>query len=370
MSKVAQVVRASARPSPSSLPTPEARPARKGFDFSVIQNPETRAKVVLNVKRIDQSMRRTAYEIVEIGRNLAQIRECARGSFEALCWEEFGMDVRVARRFIDTARFVDEQLLPANPNLLDHVTPTVLYRLAAGDLSLQIVEDAVREAGNEKITSKDLRAAIERAAETLEEKDKELQSAMAELASAKATLAEAAARSDQAELQASRLKEERDKLSFNLRRAQDEISSFTKEHGELQQEIRKLKEQAEKPKIKEVEVPKIPAGYSTLEQAIAGKEKQLRELENQISGAQDKLSQAERCFAAVQEQATLRQSSVQLLASFRTDIQALSAKYSEVLVAAREADPRIAAECNKVAAGLRVLADFIDAHAAVRRAAA
>lgn len=367
MSKAAQVM---ALPKPASAPAPGAHPARKGFDFSVISDLDTRARVILHVQRIHMSMRRTAYEIVEIGRCLGQLRDSLQGRFERLCRDEFGIDPRVARRFIDTARYVDVELVPSNANLLDHVTPTVLYRLAQGEVSAQVVEEALREAGaSGKVSSRELRAAIDRVAEQVEEKDRELHSAAAEIAAARTALAEATARSERAELQASRLKGEHERLAANLHRAQEEIADYTKEHAELQEQIRGLKERP--PAAKEIEVPKIPAGYTSLEQALGAKEKELREIDQRLAGATERLAKAGREFAALQDKAALRQSSLDLLVGFRTDIQALSAKYLEVLAAAASGDPRLAAECSKIAAGLRLLADHLDARtAAYRRAAA
>ncbi|MEW5890493.1 MAG: hypothetical protein AB1768_15955 [Pseudomonadota bacterium] len=344
------------------------------FDLSEIEDESVRARVALNIRRVHDSIRRTAWEIVEIGRALIDIRTSIPGQFEKLCRAEFSMDPRVARRLMEAARYVDTQLAdnPQRSYLVEHLSPTVLYRLAQGDVPAQVVEQVLETAGSgKKVTPAEIRQAIEKLEMQMEAKDAELQEALGEVSAMRASLDEAVRRADYAELRAARMAEQSDKLSRNLQRSQDEITQLTTEQSALQQEVTELKKRLENPPVVEREVPKVPAGYSTIEQAIRAKEKELRDIDNQLAKAQDAMAQTQRKLAALEGDAAARQANADILSGFRADIQALCAKYPAALVAAAaDQDARIAVECAEIAAHLRKLADQIETKANRRGKAA
>lgn len=361
MTAVARI--ATVRPAEQTQPIASHGP----FDLSQIGDEAVRSRVALNIRRVHDSIRRTGWEIVEIGRALVEIRSSIESGFENLCRAEFNMDPRVARRFMEAARYVDIQLADNSQrtSVVEHLSPTVLYRLAQGDVPTQVVEQILENAASgKKVTPAELREAMQQVEHQIETKDAELQEALGEVTIMRASLDEAVKRADQAELRAARMAEQSDKLSRNLQRSQGELTQLTSEQFALQQEVIDLKKRLDNPPVVEKEVPKVPAGFSTLEQAIKAKEKELRDVGNDIAKAEDQMAEFQRKLAALQGEAAARQANADVLSAFRADIQALCAKYPTALVAAAaDQDARIAVECTEIAAHLRKLADQIESKA-------
>lgn len=337
--------------------------APAAFSLEQIADNSVRTRVAFQVARIHDSIRRTAMEVVEIGRALTDIRQAIpEMTFVSLCQTEFGMDQRVARRFIASARYVDEHM----PNQIDAVrrlSPTVLYGLAQGDVSAQVVDQVLAAKKEGKpIMPADIREAMRRIEEQIEKKDDQLQQALTDLTATRTELEEAKKRGDQAELRAAKVLEQHDRLTRNLQRAQDETHMYSKESADLQQQIAQLKERLAHPAVVEKEVPTVPKGFTSLEEAIKANEKKLRESQNALAKAEERMAEAQRKLAAAEGAAANAEANADILSGFRADIQALCAKYPHALVATAAADdPRISVECDQIAGLLRGLADQITA---------
>lgn len=133
-------------------------------DLSTEDQVETRAAA----ERIRTRMRRTAEDIVEIGRDLIAVKDrIGHGNFGRWLEGEFEMDERQARRFMGVAsRFA------AKTDKLSVFTPSVLYELAAPSTPDEVVAkmEAKAEAG-EKVSLEEVKVLKRAAAEAEKARD-------------------------------------------------------------------------------------------------------------------------------------------------------------------------------------------------------
>ncbi|MFY9329543.1 MAG: hypothetical protein WAO76_16225 [Georgfuchsia sp.] len=333
-----------------------------GFDLTSVPT-EIRSRIATQIRRVHDSLRRTAFEIIEIGHALIDIRDTIEeGSFESLIREEFRMDPRVARRFMQTARYVDEHLTGNQARLLNHLSPTVLYQLAQGDVTVEIVQSVLeKKTDGQQVMPADIRKAMAEMQERLDGIGGELAEAVGQLSDAKAKLAETTERADRSELAAARYRETADRVSRSLTNAQEDINQMSQEQGRLQDEINGLRDRLANPATKEVEKEVAPAGFRSIQEAIAAKEKDLRDITNKRSKLEDEMGIAQRRLAEIQGQLASSEASFSTLTAFRADIQALCAKFpAAFVIASANDDRRVTVECTQIADHLRKLADQIE----------
>lgn len=125
-----------------------------GFDYAVI-DADGRDDVKEAAVRIRLRMSRTVEDIIEIGRDLTNVKKAiGHGHFLRWIEAEFGMSDSTAQNFINVAkRFGDK--FPTVGN----IAPAVLYALAAPSTDDAVVDEVVErvEAG-EKVTTDDVKS--------------------------------------------------------------------------------------------------------------------------------------------------------------------------------------------------------------------
>ena len=331
------------------------------FSLEQIENPQVRAEVGRQVQRIRESMRRSAYEVIQIGRALTDIKAQVPGHFNAVCSTQCGIDPRVARRIIAATQFAEARLAE-HEAALEHLSPAVLYRLAEGGLSEAVVDELIGQAADGKrVAPPDLRNAIKRFEEEVERIDAEKEAALNEAADSRKALTEQTAEREKFELTVLRQQEQIERYSEAVEKYRRESVELVQEHAQLQSELAELKAH---PQVVEKEVTKIPPGYSSVEAAIKDKEKRLRQVNEELSKAEAGVADARRELSAIQAKRASTKAGLEALVSLREEIQVLAAKYTvAMMISIAGDDAKIDVECRLVAAHLRVLADQIERRA-------
>lgn len=123
------------------------------FDYSTLA-PDLQVEVKTATERIKLRMKRTAEDIIEIGKDLIAIKEkLPHGRFLPWIASEFEMTLMTANRFMNVAeRF-------GKSNIMLDFSPTTLYELAAPSTPDEVVEQVIEKAENgETVTAKDVKA--------------------------------------------------------------------------------------------------------------------------------------------------------------------------------------------------------------------
>ena len=224
-------------------------------------------------ERIRLRMRRTAEDIIEIGRDLITIKKALpHGQFGEWLRSEFEMTEMTAQRFMQvTERFGGKS------NIMLDFKPTVLYFLASPSTPERIVDLATQKTNaGETVTVqevKDLKRRLKKAEtsrqELLKKSDLERQAAVDKI----------------------------NRLNTDLMVLQDRQSRAYQEVANREQDAADRYKAAEaliKRGSVTVEVEKIveklviPEGYSSLEKAIVAKEKELHEKERELKAMEEK----------------------------------------------------------------------------------
>jgi len=124
------------------------------FDYSALA-PDLQVEVKTATERIKLRMKRTAEDIIEIGKDLIAIKEkLPHGAFLPWIASEFEMSQRTASNFMQTAeRFGDKLANFAN------LKPAAIYELASSSTPDEVVEKVIKKAGSgEKVTAKEVKA--------------------------------------------------------------------------------------------------------------------------------------------------------------------------------------------------------------------
>ncbi len=118
------------------------------FDYAVLPA-EVAGQARLAAERIRTKLKRTAQDIVEIGRDLAAQKEALpHGQFGAWLNAEFDMSQQTAVRMMQVAERFGGQIYHS-----DKFAPTLLYALAAPQTPQEVVQQAVEAAeSGEKVT--------------------------------------------------------------------------------------------------------------------------------------------------------------------------------------------------------------------------
>lgn len=123
------------------------------FDYSALA-PDLQVAVKTATERIKLRMKRTAEDIIEIGKDLIAIKEkLPHGQFLPWIASEFEMSEPTAKNFMAVARrFGDKTLIISDFN------PTVLYQLAAPSTPDEVVEQVIEKAASgETVTAKEVK---------------------------------------------------------------------------------------------------------------------------------------------------------------------------------------------------------------------
>ncbi|WLT39531.1 DUF3102 domain-containing protein [Synechocystis sp. B12] len=122
------------------------------FDYSTL-SPDLQVEVKTATERIKLRMKRTAEDIIEIGKDLIAIKEkLPHGQFLPWIATEFEMSKESAGRFMSVAsRFPDFRQI-------DEFKPSLLYLLAAPSTPDEVVEQVIEKAENgETVTAKEVK---------------------------------------------------------------------------------------------------------------------------------------------------------------------------------------------------------------------
>ena len=122
-----------------------------GFDYGLL-DPTTATQTRAAAERIKVRMKRTAEDIIEIGRDLQEVKAfLGYGQFGPWIEAEFGFTGMTAARFMQVA----DRFGKSN-NLLDF-KPAILYALAAPSTPAEVIEKATEKAeSGEQVTVKDV----------------------------------------------------------------------------------------------------------------------------------------------------------------------------------------------------------------------
>jgi hypothetical protein len=123
------------------------------FDYSTLA-PELQVEVKTATERIKLRMKRTAEDIIEIGKDLIAVKEkLPHGKFLPWITSEFEMSHVMATKFMQVAERFNGQILN---NLI--FSPTTLYELAAPSTPDEVVEQVMEKAENgETVTAKEVK---------------------------------------------------------------------------------------------------------------------------------------------------------------------------------------------------------------------
>jgi menaquinone-dependent protoporphyrinogen IX oxidase len=123
------------------------------FDYSTL-SPDLQVEVKTATERIKLRMKRTAEDIIEIGKDLIAIKEkLPHGSFLPWIGSEFGLTDKTAQNFMNVA-----ERFGSKNEIISDFKPTLLYLLAAPSTPDEVVEQVIEKAENgETVTAKEVK---------------------------------------------------------------------------------------------------------------------------------------------------------------------------------------------------------------------
>lgn len=223
--------------------------------------------------RIQLRMKRTAEDIVEIGLDLIEIKDCLpHGGFLPWIEAEFGMSDRTARRFVDVAKVYGTRLDPVS-----NLSPKVLYELSAPSTPEPVrqVIEAKAEQG-ETVSVKEVQDLKRRMKEQQEADEKRVADISAR---ADSLSAENQALKDSQELARIKAHEEAKKA------AEAEQAALQKKVAELEGQVATAKKEAKAAASKEAE--------AILRKKMAQKEDELKKLRQKARDAERQVESLE-----------------------------------------------------------------------------
>jgi hypothetical protein len=123
------------------------------FDYSQL-SPDICEKAQIASERIKVRMKRTGEDIIEIGKDLIEIKALLpHGQFLPWIESEFEMDQKTAFNFMSVAEKFGDKL-----GIIPNFKPTILYLLAAPSTPDEVINQVIEKAENgEKITVKEIK---------------------------------------------------------------------------------------------------------------------------------------------------------------------------------------------------------------------
>ena len=239
-----------------------------GFDYTGIPA-ELAQKARLSAERIKIRMKRTAEDIVEIGRELVEIKEALpHGRFLPWVEAEFGMSDQQARRFIQVHEKFGDQI-----QHYVEFQPTVLYALSAPSTPPEVITQATDAADTgEKVTLKQ----VQEWKRLYEHANK--------------------AREDAQET----IEDLKEKLDITTERANDQLakaSILALKMAEQADEIKRLETIPPKEKLVEV----VPEGFKTVDEAIAAKKNELECMDSEFQRIEKERKKQQKAIDALEE---------------------------------------------------------------------
>lgn len=136
------------------------------FDYATLPSGEA-VEIRAAAERIKVRLKRTAEDIIEIGRDLIAVKaKLGHGNFEGWLKAEFDFSQKHATRFIQVA----EKFGNTKSDIMSDFKPTILYALAAPSTPPEVITQAIEKAeAGEKVTAAEVekwkQAALESAKE-------------------------------------------------------------------------------------------------------------------------------------------------------------------------------------------------------------
>jgi hypothetical protein len=253
---------------------------QQGFDYSMLPG-DLWLEVRAAAERVKMRLKRTAEDIVEIGRELTDVKErLPHGQFLPWIEAEFQMSDQSARRFMQAFdRF-------GKSNIMLNFNPTVLYQLAAPSTPDEVVEKATEKAeAGDKVTVEDVKR-WKAEAEQARTQAKELQICamqnQAKAESLRESLEAAQAKIDELSQQEPQIITEtvtKEILPPDYEATKEALERATSEAAEAKQRLKDLKKKHEQEVAKGVQ------------DAIKLHEKELKDMESRRDYAEQKLDE-------------------------------------------------------------------------------
>lgn len=232
------------------------------FDYGELL-PEVASEVRSAAERINHRMKRTAEDVIEIGKELIAAKE-RLGHGYYLNWVrcEFDMSRVTASRFTTIAEAFGDKCFNVK-----HLSFSVLHALASAPEEIQ--EKVIEQSQNgESPTAKDVEAMKREYEAIIETKEALLQAEIRKVSQKQAEV---------------------DELTLDLERADERVDQIVGRMRELQDELDKFQVQQE-PEVMFKPIPTLPPGYTSEEDAIkdllAQKALLLREMEDMTTKAE------------------------------------------------------------------------------------
>lgn len=160
-------------------------PATKLFDYNSL-TPVVSSMVMIAAERIKLRMKRTVEDILEIGRELKEVKEhLPHGQFLPWIEAEFGMSEWSAQKFMQAFKQYGSKSL-----IITDLSPTVLYELSAPSTP-EPVREAIesRAASGESVTVKEVKELKQQLKDLEEQKNKRIKGLFSEKTRAEVELA-------------------------------------------------------------------------------------------------------------------------------------------------------------------------------------
>jgi hypothetical protein len=113
-------------------------------------------------ERIRGRIRRTITDIIETGRDLAEVKaKLGHGHFGEWVWNEFNMTNRTAQNYMGAAEWAEDK-----NEIVSHLSPTIVYALAAPSTPSSVTDRIVADAKagrpvNDEYVKRHIKSAIE-----------------------------------------------------------------------------------------------------------------------------------------------------------------------------------------------------------------
>lgn len=266
-------------------------------------------------------MQRVASEMYFVAEQVYQMKEILGDLFDKFALEELGVSERTARRYLQyrkvlAAHFADERGRINVANAM-HLTGGAVA-LLTGDTDQEVIDEIRRLTGEGKTVD----------ATTV----KEILQAQSEL---RAQLASAEADADLARRQKEDLAEKRalDEARYRneIERAQENLRRVTQQRDTLEEELQQAQSKSTAVDVKEVPVEVVPAGFATVEDAIADANKRLQALHEEEVKAKAALEDALKQSAQAREEAAAAIEGTRELTALRDQLESVLAKYPRAL---------------------------------------
>jgi chromosome segregation ATPase len=284
------------------------------------------------------------------------------------CQNAFGYSKSNVYRLLSAATLVQERMAEADghlPAYIHNISMNVFKLLGAEpDLSDGAVEAIKQAASRGTLTKTEAEALLAQAREqfneTLQEKSNELlelqgtlQNTTAQLQEAQRHLAAETARADRNEINV------RDREA-TIRRKDDELNAMLQDLSTADNALAELRARPTEIQYEPKIVPEIPAGYTTIEEAIAAATAKRDQIQQEIEEARAKLELDRAELEELRVSVADAKAAAQTIDALTTEVDQIILKFPAAAVQkVTSAVPEAQDKVNRLALSLRSLADVL-----------